>query len=408
MLAAMNASGQWVPMNNGIQNNNNAITLSALGNIIFAGTYNFIHSQGFVYRSTNNGINWVETNLYTHVYSFTVLGSNYFAGTNGYGVYISANNGLNWSQSGLNSKSVRSLTVLGSQLFAGTSDSGVFLSSNNGTSWTRTSLNNQNVYSLKTLGSNIFAGTVNNGVYITTNNGTNWTQTALNNKTVISLAVSGNNIYASISDTGGIYRSINNGTSWTRAPLYNKHIESITADGNNIFATTVNVSNSGGIYVSTNNGVNWYIKNEGFSYIPSSIYTLAILNNYAFVGTSRDTSVWRRPISEIVGVQNISTEVPSVYSLSQNYPNPFNPTTKIRFYIPRWRGEGGWTTLRVYDVMGREVQTLVNETLQAGTYEATFNIESATEHRRTFGNGVYFYKLTTDGFTETKKMTLIK
>jgi hypothetical protein len=58
--------------------------------------------------------------------------------------------------------------------------------------------------------------------------------------------------------------------------------------------------------------------------------------------------------------------------------------------------------------MGREVQTLVNESLKPGTYEVTFNIESATEHRRTFGSGVYFYKLVTDGFTETKKMIMIK
>ncbi len=71
-----------------------------------------------------------------------------------------------------------------------------------------------------------------------------------------------------------------------------------------------------------------------------------------------------------IGIKQISTEIPTKFSLSQNYPNPFNPVTKIKFDIPRWRGEGGWTTtLRVYDITGREIQTLINEKLQPGTYE---------------------------------------
>jgi hypothetical protein len=128
---------------------------------------------------------------------------------------------------------------------------------------------------------------------------------------------------------------------------------------------------------------------------------LAILNNYAFVGTSRDTSVWRRPISEIVGVQNIGTEIPSAYSLSQNYPNPFNPTTKIKFDVPNVKQASLLVTLKVYDVMGREVQTLVNERSQAGTYEAWFDGSM-------LNSGVYFYKLIANGQSETKRMLLLK
>ena len=110
-----------------------------------------------------------------------------------------------------------------------------------------------------------------------------------------------------------------------------------------------------------------------------------------------------------VSVQNISTEVPSAYSLKQNYPNPFNPMTKIKFSLPLWRGEGGRTVqLFVYDVMGREVQTLVNDRLQPGTYETTFDGSMLP-------SGVYFYKLIvadptgrTGDFTETKRMLMIK
>jgi hypothetical protein len=99
----------------------------------------------------------------------------------------------------------------------------------------------------------------------------------------------------------------------------------------------------------------------------------------------------------LTGVENISSEVPSLYSLSQNYPNPFNPITNVKFSILN----AGEVKLVVYDIMGREVQTLVNESLQAGTYETTFDGSS-------LNSGVYFYKLVTEGFTETKRMTLIK
>jgi hypothetical protein len=99
----------------------------------------------------------------------------------------------------------------------------------------------------------------------------------------------------------------------------------------------------------------------------------------------------------LVTVNNISTETPSKYSLWQNYPNPFNPTTNIKFSIIK----AEQVNLIVYDIQGREVQTLVNERLKPGTYEATFDGSQLT-------SGVYFYKLITDGFSETKKMLLIK
>jgi hypothetical protein len=106
----------------------------------------------------------------------------------------------------------------------------------------------------------------------------------------------------------------------------------------------------------------------------------------------------RNPTGNLpTGIQNISTETPSKYSLSQNYPNPFNPTTNIKFSIVN----SGDVKLIVFDIMGKEVQTLVNERLQPSTYEATFDGSS-------LNSGVYFYKLMTDGYNEAKKMLLIK
>jgi hypothetical protein len=95
---------------------------------------------------------------------------------------------------------------------------------------------------------------------------------------------------------------------------------------------------------------------------------------------------------------------PTEYALEQNYPNPFNPSTKIGFKIPASPAGGqgsGLTALKVYDVLGREVATLVNEELKPGSYEATFNATG-------LASGVYLYKLTTGEFNQTQKMLLMK
>ncbi len=105
-----------------------------------------------------------------------------------------------------------------------------------------------------------------------------------------------------------------------------------------------------------------------------------------------------------VGV-NEQEIIPSTYSLSQNYPNPFNPTTKIKFSIPAVetrRGESlQYVTLKVFDMLGNEIATLVNEEKLPGDYEVTVNGNN-------LASGVYFYRLTTKDFSLYKKMILIK
>lgn len=93
----------------------------------------------------------------------------------------------------------------------------------------------------------------------------------------------------------------------------------------------------------------------------------------------------------------INNTIPAKYYLSQNFPNPFNPSTSIRFDIQR----PGLVRLTVFDFLGREIQKLINESLQAGSYESSFDASG-------LGSGVYFYKLEAEGFTETKKMILLK
>ncbi|MBV6478798.1 MAG: hypothetical protein HGGPFJEG_01555 [Ignavibacteria bacterium] len=95
------------------------------------------------------------------------------------------------------------------------------------------------------------------------------------------------------------------------------------------------------------------------------------------------------------------TSVPTEYALAQNYPNPFNPSTTINYELP----ESGQVTLRIYDLLGKEVATLVNEKLEAGRYSVTFNGSSVSGG---LASGMYFYKITAGNYTAVKKMVLIK
>jgi photosystem II stability/assembly factor-like uncharacterized protein len=101
--------------------------------------------------------------------------------------------------------------------------------------------------------------------------------------------------------------------------------------------------------------------------------------------------------SPVTGNGNTNVNLPKEYKLCQNYPNPFNPVTKIKYDIVK----SGNVNLKIYDILGKEVAALVNEQLQPGTYEIEWNASS-------FSSGVYFYKLTSGVFTDTKRMLLIK
>jgi len=99
----------------------------------------------------------------------------------------------------------------------------------------------------------------------------------------------------------------------------------------------------------------------------------------------------------VVSVNQITNTVPSEYSLEQNYPNPFNPSTTINFSI----STSEFVTITIYNALGQEVSTVVNESLNAGSYEVNFNAENLV-------SGMYIYKITAGSFTSTKKMLLLK
>lgn len=158
-----------------------------------------------------------------------------------------------------------------------------------------------------------------------------------------------------------------------------------------------------GFAISSNNG-GYTINN-----IPAGTYNV-IANRPGYYSDSTIVTSTGGSISNIdftlqpyyTSVKNLSTEIPKEYKLEQNYPNPFNPETKIKFAISGLYGLSPQTVnLKVYDLLGREIQTLVNSKLQPGIYEVTFDAGY-------LASGIYFYRLQTESYTETKRMTLVK
>ena len=108
-------------------------------------------------------------------------------------------------------------------------------------------------------------------------------------------------------------------------------------------------------------------------------------------------SIYDQNFQSVLAVQNVSNEIPSEYSLSQNYPNPFNPNSKISYKLR----VSSYAKLVVYNIMGKEISTLVNEKQNPGTYQVDFDGNGLP-------GGIYFYRLTAGGYTETKSMILLK
>jgi hypothetical protein len=242
----------------------------------------------------------------------------------------------------------------------------------------------------------------NEGVFVTANNGTGWEQvdTGLTNHGIYSLA--------SISDKAGlttllagtdmgIYTSTDLGEHWS-APdsnMADRFVFAIVVAGRNIFAGT-----SKGVILSSNEGAKWVEEDYGLN--STRVMSLAMApdaqgSTDLFAGIDLN-GVWRRPISEMVtDVDRETTDFPRQFSLSQNYPNPFNPTTTISFSIP----SPTFVSLKVFDILGRRVSTIVSGQLRAGKYDMQWNAER-------FSSGVYFYRLEAGTLSETKKLLLLK
>jgi photosystem II stability/assembly factor-like uncharacterized protein len=188
-----------------------------------------------------------------------------------------------------------------------------------------------------------------------------------------------------------IYRTSNSGTSWYLS--YSGSQGRIR--GLDYFGYVYAVGLNGTILKSDGGGSTWASQNSGVTTQLKAISHLE--SNQNIVYAVGENGIMLKTTNGGVSVQNISSEIPSSYSLQQNYPNPFNPTTNLKFQVK----SSNVVKLVVFDILGKEVATLVNEKLAPGTYEATFDGSNLT-------SGVYFYRLTAGDFSETKKMIMIK
>lgn len=210
--------------------------------------------------------------------------------------------------------------------------------------------------------------------------------------------------------TGGVCTLVDTVPQATRGFAYEQgvfpvELASFTSSVNDNDVTlnwsTVSEINNAGFEIQRTRDQNWerigYVRGNGTSNSSHS---------YSFVDRNLNSGVYHYRLKQIDyngGFEffNLSNEIviglPAKYELSQNYPNPFNPSTKLEFGIP----EEGLVSLKVYDALGNELATLVNENKTAGRYTVNFNASNLS-------SGVYFYKLNAGNFTDVKKMTLLK
>jgi photosystem II stability/assembly factor-like uncharacterized protein len=352
VLKSIDNGNNWVLVSNGIGDLRISAIASNSNGILIVGTYSG------VYRSTNNGVNWSSTSLTTWRPTDAKGYLNYLYVIDGYncnGFARSSDEGATWtvSNSGLSTcDNGIAVNPNSGFIFIASGTSGIFRSTDNGNSWQNKLSNPSNfVPIIVTSNGAIFAGTVSNGCYRSTNNGDNWTQCP-------GLPIT--NVHALTSSSTGV-----------------------------IFAGS---GTNGDVYQSTDNGNSWTQTNTSFTY--GNVYKLfCSSNNYVYCGL---LGLILRSNSPTF-IAKISSKLPSNVLLYQNYPDPFNPSTNIKFDIPK----SSQVTLTIYDVLGKEVTKLVNEELKPGGYSVDWNGSD-------YSSGVYFYKLQTGEFAETKRMILIK
>ncbi len=398
-----NDGASWVRANSGVPDfcsNGIAASNGCILNATSAG----------IFRTSNDGAEWDNPTLHGSDYyrwaDFSTVafrsGLYAFAGdVNGY-AYVSSDAGVNWDgwiqiEKGA---SITSFAFISTFVFAATKpfeagvEGGVYKSLDNGGTWSRVSNGlptaadtNTNVTSLAVIGNNLFAGT-GHGVFLSTDYGTSWAKVnnGFTGNLVNALTVKGNELFAGTFGMG-VFRSSDNGANWTHTSLITD-VTALTVVDTNLFAGTW----SSGIYRLKNWDSTWIPVGLPNEYVTS----FAFNNGYLYAATN-NSSVWRRPISEITGVKEIKVKIPSEFSLAQNYPNPFNPSSIIEFKLASRQ----FITLKVYDILGKEIKTLVNEERPAGSYSVLFNAAGIS-------SGVYFYKIQAGKFSETKKMILLR
>ncbi|MFI5144402.1 MAG: T9SS type A sorting domain-containing protein [Ignavibacteria bacterium] len=420
MYAGTNGSGvyltidggtTWIPSNTGLNLSINAIAIAHSNpNILYAGT-----ATAGMYKTTDAGATWTAINTgitenTSNVEAIVIKPTDpntvvmcVFNGTTDAtnGFYKTTNGGTSWaaSTSGLptmhNFLSMINNPVTPNTIYTGSSfftspqtgpcyiyksyDFGsTWVNSSNGLGTATTSTDVIRALSYSTVDTNhllagLFFNTSNGGPWITTNAGGLWTQMA-----------------------GGIPISTTPGPLIRSAQMKPGTNQIMYFGGD--FAT--NSVPPGGVWRSINGGQNWVDFNSGVMTQNNVVRALAYrsTDNTVFAGVSLNgTGVYEYTTSPPELINHNGQDIPKDFALHQNFPNPFNPTTMITFDLPRSQD----VSIEVYDVNGKLVKTIMREFKPAGSYQINFNASSLT-------SGVYFYKLTTTSFVDTKKMILVK
>jgi photosystem II stability/assembly factor-like uncharacterized protein len=358
---------------------------------------------GRMFLTTDDGANWNQISSADNdidILSVVMLNSDILAGTwNGF--YQSTDSGTTWNAvtpTGIPEDiAVWSIAMIDTTLFAGTTGD-IYKSSDNGNTWTELNSGipaNARITSIVASGDAIIAGSAGNGIFKTTNGGTSWTEinSGLTNIYISQLTVMDTKLLAVT--LGGVFVSDNEGISWAADISGLENVNCFVVVNEQLLAGT----DDNGVYLSGDGGVTWTSFGSG---LPGStrVWSLAVSSEGIFAGT--DKGIWKLPLSEINTNVESTNELPNGFSLKQNFPNPFNPRTKIKYSIPSvGTRRGVFVQLKVYDMLGREIITLVNEEKPSGNYEVNFNASNLP-------SGIYFYRLQAGSFVETKKMTLLK
>jgi len=327
----------------------------------------FVTTSGastFIYKTTNGGTNWTQV--------YTIAGG--FINTI---KMTSATNGFAFGD-----------VLSGNWLMLKTTDGGSTWTSLATVAGTGDGRNN----CLQILGNDIWFGTGQNTVWHSTNLGLNWTSATVTGITGQITGIQFNSALVGIVGGATMSKTTDGGATWTLlAASGTGTISGIEGSGNDYWYVRGTT-----IYRSTNLGTSWTLSHTHTA--AQNDISLATDGAGCMTGWSGGTTGTIAKMTGVpVAVNDPISNIPTAYKLEQNYPNPFNPTTNITFALPI----AGNVELKVYDILGKEVASIVSGNMNAGTHIVPFDASA-------LASGIYIYKLNTGSFTDSKKMVLIK
>jgi photosystem II stability/assembly factor-like uncharacterized protein len=350
--------------------------------------------SGLIAKTTNGGNQWVvktsgTLNNLLSVYFVNSL-TGWITGMNG-DILKTYDGGENWGyqESNTTSHLNASFFINESTGWAAGHAGTVRRTTNGGLNWLSCNLpSNDSIFAVQFFNNNTgYMIAKNRYFYKTTNGGVNWTSHLVNYNTDYYAMHFLNDNSGWVAGPNGICKTINGGENWIMTSL----IGSFRCIY--FFNPQYGIAAGNTYYRTTDGGLNWISQTSlGFK-----IKSLFFVNNNTGWLAGDNGSIVKSTNAGLTYTNKIIDEIPKTYVLQQNYPNPFNPSSIIGYQLPA----NNFVKLVVYDITGREVQTLVNGQLRSGTYEVTFDGSG-------LNSGVYFYKLTAGDFSETKRMVLIK